>query len=128
MPGAAAFGVWVGLWSLLPVAGALIGALPIIVFAAAHSTERAIIVAVAFMAIGAADWWVNRWLERRSVNPGSFLIVLAGFAGLELYGLMGALLFVFAAVLGVAIVSELGLEEVASAIESTVLESPEESG
>jgi predicted PurR-regulated permease PerM len=125
VPGAAALAVWVALWSLLPVAGALIGALPIIVFAAAHSTERAIFVALAFVVIGAADWWVNRWLERRAVNPGSFLIVLAGFAGLELYGLMGALLFVFAVVLAVAIVSEIGLEEVASAISATVTEEPE---
>jgi predicted PurR-regulated permease PerM len=123
VPGAAALGVWVALWSLLPVAGVFIGALPIVVFAGAHSTERAIVVALAFVLIGIADFVVNRWLERRSVNPGSFLIVLAAFAGLELYGLTGALLFVFGTVIVAALASELGLEEVASVIRTAPAES-----
>ena len=38
-------------------------------------------------------------VERRPVYVGSFPIVLAAFAGLELYGLNGALLFVLGAVL-----------------------------
>ena len=46
VPGAAAFGIWVALWSFLPVAGVFIGALPIVVFAGAHSIQRAIIVAL----------------------------------------------------------------------------------
>jgi predicted PurR-regulated permease PerM len=113
VPGPAALGVWVALWSLLPVAGVLIGAIPIVVFAGAQSTERALVVALAFVVIGMADYVVNRWLERRSIHIGSFLIVLAAFGGLELYGLMGALLFVMGAVLLAAILSEFGLEEVA---------------
>jgi predicted PurR-regulated permease PerM len=116
VPGPAALGVWVALWSLLPVAGVLIGALPIVVFAAALSTARAVTVGAAFVAIGVADWLVNRWLERRSVNVGSFVIVLAAFGGLELYGLSGALLFVLGAVFVVAIISEIGPEEVAEVL------------
>jgi predicted PurR-regulated permease PerM len=111
VPGPAALGIWVALWSLLPVAGVLIGALPIVVFAGAHSIERAIVVALCFVVIGIADALVNRWLERRSVNPGSFVIVLAAFGGLELYGLTGALLGVFFAILAAALASEVGLEE-----------------
>jgi predicted PurR-regulated permease PerM len=126
VPGAAALGVWVALWSLLPVAGVFIGALPIVVLAGAHSTERAILVALAFVLIGIADFMVNRWLERRSVNPGSFLIVLAAFAGLEFYGLTGALLFVFGTVMFVALGSEWGLEEVASAISANPTEPAED--
>jgi predicted PurR-regulated permease PerM len=116
VPGPAALGVWVALWSLLPVAGVLIGALPIVVFAAAVSTTRAVTVGAAFVAIGVGDWLVNRWLERRSVNVGSFVIVLAAFGGLELYGLSGALLFVLGAVFSVAIISEIGPEEVAEVL------------
>jgi predicted PurR-regulated permease PerM len=112
VPGPAALGVWVALWSLLPVAGVLIGALPIVVFAGAHSVERAIAVAFAFVLIGIGDYFVNRWLERRSVYVGSFAIVLAAFGGLELYGLTGALLFVLGAIFVVAIISEFGVEEV----------------
>jgi predicted PurR-regulated permease PerM len=118
VPGAAALAVWVGLWSFLPVAGVLIGALPIVVFAAAHTPERALAVAACFVVIGACDWWINRWLERRTVHVGSFVIVLAAFGGLELYGLNGALLFVLAAVLVASIISEIGPEEVAEVLAS----------
>ncbi len=116
VPGPAALGVWVALWSLLPVAGVLIGALPIVVFAAAISSTRAVTVGAAFVAIGVGDWLVNRWLARRTVDVGSFVIVLAAFGGLELHGLSGALLFVLGAVFVVAIISEIGPEEVAEVL------------
>lgn len=115
VPGPAALGVWVALWSLLPVAGVLIGALPIIVFAGAISMTRAIVVTVLFVIIGIADYLVNRWLARR-LDVGSFAIVLAAFAGLELYGFMGALLFVLAAIFIISIVGEIGPEEVAEVL------------
>ena len=116
VPGAAALAVWVGLWSFLPVAGVLIGALPIIVFAGAHTPARAVAVGLCFLVILVGDWWVNRWLERRTVYVGSFPIVLAAFGGLELYGLNGALLFVLGAVLIVSIIGEIGPEEVAEVL------------
>ena len=93
-----------------------IGALPIMVFAGAHTVERAVVVAGCFVVILIGDWWLNRWLERRTVYVGSFPIVLAAFAGLELYGLNGALLFVLGAVLVVSIISEIGPEEVAEVL------------
>ena len=116
VPGAAALAVWVGLWSLLPVAGVVIGALPIVVFAGAHTPERAVVVAGCFLVILICDWLVNRWLERRTVHVGSFAIVLAAFGGLELYGLNGALLFVLGAVLVVSIIAEFGPEQMAEAL------------
>ena len=119
VPGAAALAVWVGLWSFLPIAGVLIGALPIVVFAGAHTLERAAVVGGCFLVIMIGDWWLNRWLERRSVYVGSFPIVLAGFAGLELYGLTGALLFVLGAVLAVSLIGEIGPEEVAEVLAAT---------
>ncbi len=119
VPGPAALGVWVALWSLLPVAGVLIGALPIVVFAAAESWQRAVVVGGAFVVIGIADWIVNRWNERHNVTVGSFAIVLTAFGGLELYGFMGALLFVFGAILAIAIVGEIGPEEVAEVLAAT---------
>jgi len=124
VPGAAALAVWVGLWSLLPVAGVLIGALPIVVFAGAHTMTRAVVVALLFVVIGAGDFMVNRWLERRSVYPGSFALVLAAFGGLELYGLTGALLGLLGAVLVIAFISEIGLEEVSEAIAARSAASP----
>jgi predicted PurR-regulated permease PerM len=119
VPGAAALAVWVGLWSFLPIAGVFIGALPIVVFAGAHTIERAVIVGACFLAILIWDWSVNRWLERRKLFVGSFAIVLAAFGGLELYGLNGALLFVLGAVLTISIVGEIGPEEVAEVLAAT---------
>ncbi|HEV7524234.1 MAG TPA: AI-2E family transporter [Acidimicrobiia bacterium] len=116
VPGAAALAVWVGLWSFLPIAGVLIGALPIVVFAGAHTFQRALAVAACFLVILICDWLVNRWLERRTVVVGSFAIVLAAFGGLELYGLSGALLFVLGAVLLVSMIAEFGPEEVAEVL------------
>lgn len=116
VPGAAALGVWVALWSLLPVAGVLIGALPIVVFAGAVSMTRASVVALVFIVIGFFDYVINRWLERHTLDVGSFAIVLAAFGGLEFYGFMGALLFVLGAIFVVAIISEIGPEEVAEVL------------
>jgi predicted PurR-regulated permease PerM len=116
VPGAAALAVWVGLWSFLPIAGVVIGALPIIVFAGAHTLQRAAVVAACFLVILICDWLVNRWLERRTVHVGSFAIVLAAFGGIELYGINGALLFMLGAVLIVAVIAEFGPEEVAEAL------------
>jgi predicted PurR-regulated permease PerM len=116
VPGPAALGVWVALWSFLPVAGTVIGALPIVVFAAAHSWGRAAAVGLAFVVILIGDYYVNRWLERRTVHVGSFPMVLAAFGGLELYGLTGALLFMLGAVWIVSIISEIGPEEVSEAL------------
>jgi len=80
---------------------------------------RAWVVAGCFMVILVCLWWVNRWLERRTVHVGSFAIVLAAFGGLELYGLSGALLFMMGAVLAVSIISEIGPEEVAEVLAAT---------
>ena len=52
----------------------------------------------------------------QTVYVGSFLIVFAAFGGLELDGLTGALLFVLGVVLLVAIIDEIGREEVAEAL------------
>jgi predicted PurR-regulated permease PerM len=128
VPGPAALGVWVALWSILPVAGVMIGALPIVIFAAAHTPQRAAAVAGAFVLIGIGDWQVNRWLERRSVYVGSFAIVLAAFGGLEFYGLTGALLFVLGAILAIAMIREIGPEEVAGVLAATPAPAPEGSG
>jgi predicted PurR-regulated permease PerM len=57
---------------------------------------------VAYQAIEAA--FLQRRLERRTARLGPFLTTAGGFAGLELYGLTGALLAILAlAVLTVAL-------------------------
>ena len=107
VPGAAALAVWVGLWSFLPIAGVLIGALPIVVFAGAHTIERAVVVGGCFVLILVGDWWLNRWIERDGLLDA-----------LDEEGI-GALLFVLGAVLAVSIISEIGPEEVAEVLAAT---------
>jgi predicted PurR-regulated permease PerM len=108
VPGPAALGVWAGFWTLLPIAGVLLGALPIVLFAGAASLTRAVVVGVAFVAIGIGEYVLTRFAERKTVEVGSFLIVFAGFGGLELYGLTGALLGVLGVIVLVGILDELG--------------------
>jgi predicted PurR-regulated permease PerM len=116
VPGPAALAVWVALWSLIPVAGLFIGAVPIVAFAAADSTTTAVLVGLAFVAMGIGEWFAARAIQRRTVRVGSFLTALAMFAGLELYGFTGAVLLLLLVILGVAVVSEIGPDEVAESV------------
>ena len=117
VPGPAALGVWVGLWSLVPVVGVLVGALPIVVFAAAGSPTRAVVVTLVFVAIGLVEWLVVKpRLERATLQVGGFLTVVAAFGGLELFGFSGALLGVLGAALVVAVVGELAADSSRAAV------------
>ena len=107
VPGPAALGVWVALWDLVPLAGALVGALPIVILAAATSTDRAVAVALAFVAYQAMEnLLVQRNVERSTVRVGPFVTLAAGLVGLELSGVAGALLAVLAATMAVTAVDE----------------------
>lgn len=108
VPGAAALGLWVALWDVVPLVGAAVGALPIVALAAAASPERAVALAAVFVAYQAVEYLViQRWVERNSVRVGPFATVLAGFAGLELYGVGGALVTLLAVTLALTAVDEL---------------------
>jgi predicted PurR-regulated permease PerM len=108
VPGAAALGIWTGLWDLVPGVGAFVGALPIIVLAAVVSGERAAVLTVAFLTYQALEnRFVQRPVERATVRIGPFLTLAGGLVGLELSGLAGALLVVLAVVLAVVTAEEL---------------------
>lgn len=109
VPGAAALGLWVALWDVVPLFGAIAGALPIVLLSAIFfSAERAIVVAVAFLGWQVFEYVVvQRRIERRSIHLGPFLTLFAGLAGIELYGLGGALLAVVVAAAAVATADEM---------------------
>src|SRR5205085_11452152 len=50
VPGPAPLGIWVGLWDLVPIAGAFVGAAPIVLLAAVVSGGKAVVLALAFIA------------------------------------------------------------------------------
>jgi predicted PurR-regulated permease PerM len=121
VPGPAALGVWVALWSLIPVGGVIIGAIPIVAFAGATSGARAIIVAAIFVVMALVEGFVIKpRLERATMQLGAFVTVFVGFAGLELYGFSGALLGLLGAALFVAALQELGPEELVEVVASPV--------
>jgi predicted PurR-regulated permease PerM len=108
VPGPAALGVWVGLWDLVPLAGAFVGALPIVALAAASSSGRAVAVASCFVAYQVVEnLLVQRTVERATVRVGPFVTLTAGLVGLELSGVAGALLAVLAATVVTTAVDEL---------------------
>jgi predicted PurR-regulated permease PerM len=120
VPGPAPLGMWVALWDLVPVAGAFVGALPIVGLAAATSPARAATVAAVFLAYQVVEnVVVQRRVEDHTLRLGPFLTIAAGLIGLELSGLAGALLLVLAAAVTVA-----ALEELAAEREREVFRSP----
>jgi predicted PurR-regulated permease PerM len=107
VPGPAPLALWVGLWDAVPVLGAAIGAGPVVALAAIADPARGLALAIAFVGYQAFENLVlQRRLQRRTVRVGPFLTVAAGAAGLELYGLAGALLAVLAVTIVVVVVDE----------------------
>jgi predicted PurR-regulated permease PerM len=107
VPGPAPLALWVVLWDAVPLVGALIGALPIVVLAGVIEPVNGVLLLVAFVAYQGAEYVVmQRRLEQATVRLGPFLTAAGGFAGLELYGLSGALLTILALAIGVVALDE----------------------
>lgn len=107
VPGAAALALWVGLWDVVPIVGAFVGALPIVVLAAIAEPWKGAVLAVVFLAYQLfEDLGMQPLLERRTMRLGPFLTVAAGFAGLEVRGLPGALIAVLVVATAAAAIDE----------------------
>jgi predicted PurR-regulated permease PerM len=107
LPGAAALGLWVGLLDVVPLVGAFVGALPIVLIAGFIEPWHGVVAALLFVAYQVAEAvLVQPWVERRSIRLGPFLTTLGGAAGLEIYGLGGALVLTLALALVVAVAAE----------------------
>ena len=110
VPGAAPLALWVAMWDLVPLIGAVVGATPIIVLAAIVSPTRGAVLAAAFVAWQVAEEIVlQRPLEKRTVHVGPFLTAVAGMAGLELYGIAGALLAILVVAAAVVVADEVAV-------------------
>jgi predicted PurR-regulated permease PerM len=111
VPGPVALGIWVGLWDLVPVGGALVGAIPIVALAAVNSGADAAWLAVGFIGYQLAEnFLVERRVEAQTVHVGPFLTLAAGLVGLELAGVPGALLSVLGVTVAIAVADELAPE------------------
>ena len=108
VPGPAPLGIWLGLWDLVPVAGVVVGAAPIVGLAAVAAGERAAVLALAFVAYQVAEnYLVQRRVERATLRLGPFLTLAVGLVGLELSGVAGALLLVLAVAVAAVSADEL---------------------
>jgi predicted PurR-regulated permease PerM len=107
VPAPAPLAVWVALWDLVPVGGAVVGALPIVALAFVRSTSDAVGLAVVFVAYQLMEnLVVQRRIEADTVRVGPFLTLVAGAIGLELSGVAGALLAVLAVTIAVSVTDE----------------------
>lgn len=105
VPAPSVLGLWVGLWSLIPVLGLVIGYLPVIGLAAAEDRTKGILV------LGILLAWVvlaalarRRWIARHSVDVSRLMLTLAAMTGLHVGRITGAVVGVFlAAAIGAAL-------------------------
>ncbi|MEW6472072.1 MAG: AI-2E family transporter [Actinomycetota bacterium] len=98
VPTPSVLGLWVGLWTLIPVLGLVIGYLPIIGLAAAEDRTKGVI------ALGVLVVWLvlaalarRRWIAMHSVDVSRLLLTLSVMTGLHVGRITGAMVGVFAA-------------------------------
>lgn len=98
VPAPSVLGLWVGLWSLIPVLGLVIGYLPVIGLAAAESNSKGVVALVVLLV-----WLVlaalarRRWIAMHSVDVSRLLLTLSVMGGLHVGRITGALVGVFLA-------------------------------
>ena len=111
VPGAAALGLWLTLWAVVPLVGSFVGALPIVAIAAAQDPLDGAAAALFFIMYQIAEGTLSQpEIDRRTMRLGPFLTTLAGAAGLELYGLGGALGLTLALAVVVAALAEIAAQ------------------
>ncbi len=98
VPAPSVLGLWVGLWTLIPVLGLVIGYLPVIGLAAAEDRTRGLIaLAVLVLWLVLAALARRRWIARHSVDVSGLLLTLSVMTGLHVGRITGAMVGVFLA-------------------------------
>lgn len=108
LPGAAPLALWMALVDVIPVVGVVVGALPLVLLAAATSpawhTALVALVLLGFQVVETG--YLQARVERASLHIGPFLTIAIGMVGLELYGIGGALVSLVVATLVLATADE----------------------
>jgi len=98
VPAPSVLGLWVGLWSLIPVLGLVIGYLPIIGLAAAEQRSKGMVAfAVLVVWLVLAALARRRWIAAHSVDVSRLLLTLSVMAGIHVGRITGAMVGVFVA-------------------------------
>ena len=126
LPGAFLLGLALGVFSLVPYVGVLIGSLPIVLLALGlePSSPRFVVLLVGFVGYQLFEGFVVQpQLDRRSIRVGPVLPLVVAMVAFELYGLGGALYGMAAAVLVACVLDELAPTD-ADAVDLGELEKP----
>ncbi len=93
VPFSGVLGLWVGFAALIPLIGATLGAIPTVLVAFLHSTPAGIAALIFYIAYQQVE---NNFLQptimSRTVNLNPLAVLTAVLVGVELFGLLGALL------------------------------------
>ena len=90
--------LWTGFAAVIPLVGALIGAVPAVTVAFIHSTPAGITVLVVLIVYHLVEnRTLGRWINRQTVGLSALAVFLSVLVGLSLLGILGALLAIPAA-------------------------------
>jgi predicted PurR-regulated permease PerM len=109
LPGGAPLAVWMALLDFIPVVGVVVGALPLVLLAAATSpawqTALVALVLLGYQVIETV--YLQKRVERSSLHIGPFVTIAVAMVGLELYGIGGSLIALIVVVCVMAAADEI---------------------
>ena len=92
IPAGGLLATWVAVWNIIPIFGTLIGSLPILLIAGAKNINEAFVILGLVIVYEIIESFVrHRYLGQHVMSLDSIVVIFVTFAGLELYGLGGAL-------------------------------------
>ena len=93
LPGGAPLALWMTLLDFIPVVGVVVGAVPLVLLAAATSPawETALVALVLLGYQVVETVYLQKRVERHSLHVGPFVTIAVAMVGLELYGIGGSL-------------------------------------
>ena len=109
LPGAAPLALWVALIDVVPAVGIIVGAIPLVLLAAATSPAWEVVLVALVLLLWEVfeTMYLQFRVERASLHVGPFLTIAVAMVGLELYGIGGALISLVVAVCAMAAADEL---------------------
>lgn len=98
VPFAGVLGLWVGFADLIPLIGATLGAIPTVAVAFLHSITAGIVMVIVFIVYQQFENHVIQpAVMSKTVQLNQLFVLVAALAGVEMFGLVGALLAIPAA-------------------------------
>ncbi len=112
LPGAGLIGIWIGVWSVVPIFGPIVGYVPMVVIASLDGTGRAVAIGVIAGVLAIAGWYLDRHVfairSSQSVHRlGPLGLAIALVIGLRFGWLAGPLVSILVIASAVAAIASL---------------------